>query len=219
MADAVRAVERREQKAAVPEEKDTDDDDAGPREQEPRRAAGEAITESLLKAKKELEEALTQTQAEAKSLHDRWLRSAADLENYKKRAVREREEVAKFGNERLLKDFLPVVDDLDRVVQTPLGDDLRSQAVLEGVKLVSKKFLDQLEKHGVKAFSALGKTFDPNTQEAVQQVHSDEPAGKVVTELQRGFTLQDRLLRPALVVVSLGPPSQAAPDGNEKGGG
>lgn len=189
IADAVRSVEAREEGSPAAQ-----------------RNAGEAITESLLKAKNELQEVLKQTQTEAQSMRDKWLRAAADLENYRKRAQKEREDVVKFGNERLLKDFLPVVDDLERVVSASnkASLDPQSQAVIDGVKLVSKKFLDQLEKHGVTSFDSQGKSFDPNLHEAVQQVASSQQMGTVVDQLQRGFMLGGRLLRPALVTVSLG---------------
>lgn len=207
MADAVRSVEQRE--ASNPGRIRAEDSSEEGEPDRPR-DAGEAITESLLKAKNELSEALKQTQAEAQSLRDKWLRAAADLDNYRKRAAKEREDVVKFGNERLLRDFLPVIDDLDRVVASaPKSND----PVIEGVKLVLKKFLDQLEKHGVTSFDTEGKTFDPNLHEAVQQVPSDKPMGSVVTQLQRGYTLGGRLLRPALVTVSLGPGTDS---GSEK---
>ncbi|MCK6549432.1 nucleotide exchange factor GrpE [Myxococcota bacterium] len=200
MAEAVRAVEARERgedpvaAAAKPEP-------------EPARSASEAVTESLIKAKRELEQVLEQTQTEAKSLRDKWLRAAADLDNYKKRAAKEREEVQKFGNERLLKDFLPIIDDLDRVVSSAKPGDAQNQAFVDGVRLVLKKFIDQLEKHGVTTFATEGQPFDPNQQEAVQQVSSELPPGTVVTQLQRGYLLGGRLLRPALVTVSVGPAS------------
>jgi molecular chaperone GrpE len=170
-------------------------------------SAAEAITESLLRARKELEEALEQTKKEAQSFHERWLRSAADMENYRKRAMREQDDIRKFGSERLLKDFLPPIDDLERAVAALEGADVGEAGgkLVEGVRMVHRKFLGQLEKHGVTTFEAVGKAFDPGQHEAVQQVNADAPAGTVVTQLQRGFLLHERLLRPALVVVSLGP--------------
>jgi molecular chaperone GrpE len=228
MADAVRAVEARERGASgdlpAPEDEATTDDmpsdapQASAKPDKPEgKSANDAVTEALIKAKHELESVLEQTQTEAKSLRDKWLRAAADLENYKKRAQKERDEVVKFGNERLLKDFLPVIDDLDRVVSTSgvTSSEQQAQALIEGTKLVLKKFFDQLEKHGVVTFKSEGETFDPNLHEAVQQVHSDLPAGKVVTQLQRGYQLSGRLLRPALVTVSLGP-AKPADDGGKK---
>jgi molecular chaperone GrpE len=170
------------------------------------RSAGEAVTEALIEAKRELGSALEQTQKEAEHFRDKWLRSAADLENYRKRAQREREDVEKFANEKLLKDLLPVLDDLDRalgMVGQNHPDDV--QKVVEGMRMVQKKFVGQLEKHGVTTFDAVGKAFDPSLHEAVQQVNADLPAGSVANELQRGFLINGRLLRPALVTVSLGP--------------
>jgi molecular chaperone GrpE len=204
MADALRSAEERE--ASEPGRRPVEDSADEVEVEKPTRGANEAITESLLKAKNELQEVLKQTQTEAQSMRDKWLRAAADLENYRKRAQKERDEVVKFGNERLLKDFLPVVDDLERVVSSAqkASIDPQSQAVIDGVRLVAKKFLDQLEKHGVTSFDSQGIAFDPNLHEAVQQVASAQPMGTVVDQLQRGFMIGGRLLRPALVTVSLG---------------
>jgi molecular chaperone GrpE len=179
---------------------------------EPHRSAAEGVTEAMIKAKHELEEVLDQTQKEAEHFRDKWMRAAADLDNYKKRAQKERDEVAKFAIEKLLKDFLPLVDDIDRALANlqGKGSDPLSQTLVDGVKLVQKKFISQLEKHQVVAFEAENEVFDPARHEAVQQINSPVPAGKVVTQLQRGFLIHDRLLRPALVVVSLGPGGASA---------
>src|SRR5688500_15814765 len=124
------------------------------------RSAGEAVTEALIEAKKELEAALAQTQKEAESFRDKWLRAAADLENYRKRAQREREELEKFANEKLIKDLLPGLDDLDRALDmvgpNPSPD---VEKVVEGMRLVQKKNMAQLEKHGVTTFESVGKAF------------------------------------------------------------
>ena len=136
------------------------------------------------------------------------MRAAADLENYRRRSARERDDVQKYGAEKLLKDFLPIMDDLDRALGVVSNADANAatEQLLGGVRLVQKKFLTTLEKHGVTSFEAQGQAFDPQRHEAVQQAPSEEiPAGGVAEELQRGFLLHDRLLRPALVVVSLGP--------------
>jgi molecular chaperone GrpE len=176
--------------------------------------ASEAVTEALISAKKELEEALEQTKREAEQLREKWMRSAADLENYRRRASKEREDVQKFGIEKLLKDFLPIVDDLDRALGMVSDAEASGPAeqLIGGVRLVRKKFLSTLEKHGVTSFDAKGETFNPERHEAVQQVPSDVPAGAVAEELQRGFLIHDRLLRPAMVVVSMGPPDGQAGD-------
>lgn len=151
-----------------------------------------------------LEAALERAEAAAREGHDRLLRAAADLENFKKRAAREREEVQRFGNERVLKDLLPVLDDLDRALAAaPEGDPL-----VKGVQLVKAGFEQALARHGVKGFSAMGQPFDPALHEALVQVPTAEAApGTVVLEHARGFTLNDRLIRPAMVGVSTAPPS------------
>ena len=144
-----------------------------------------------------------ETLEKLKEEHERFLRAAADLENYKKRAVREREEVQKFANERLLKDLIPVLDNLERALAAaPEGDPMA-----KGVKLVLRAFEEALGRHGVKGFSALGQPFDPRLHEAVMQVAgSDQPPGTVVLEHGRGFLLNDRLVRPAMVGVAVTEP-------------
>jgi molecular chaperone GrpE len=163
-------------------------------------------TSALMDAKSELDSVLKKTQEEAKQLKERWLRAAADLENYRKRAARERDEVVQFGNERLLKEFLPVLDDLDRSLEAAGQAGSETAVLIDGLRMVSKKFMATLEKHGVSSFSVAGEAFDPTRHEAVQQMHSTEvPVGGVAMELRRGYLLNGRLLRPAMVAVSLGP--------------
>jgi molecular chaperone GrpE len=136
-----------------------------------------------------------------KDEHEKMLRAVADLENYKKRARKELEENQKFGNEKLLKDFLPVIDNIDRALEPANSADL--QSLRKGVEMIRKLFEDTLGKHGVKPFSSKGKPFDPNVHEAMSQVETDDmPPNHVYAEVLRGFTLNDRLVRPGLVVVS-----------------
>ena len=171
-------------------------------------SANDVVTEALIAAKKELEDVLGQTKKEAEHLRGKWLRTAADFENYKKRTAREREDTVKYGNEKVLKDFLPLIDDMELAVDAASRVDDKEKAadqLMDGVRLVLKKFIGQLEKNQVTTFDSVGEAFDPTVHEAVQQMHSDLEAGKVVTQLQRGFKLNERLLRPAMVVVSLGP--------------
>jgi molecular chaperone GrpE len=149
-----------------------------------------------------------------KESHEKMLRSVADLDNYKKRAQKEKEEVQKFGVEKILKDLLPVIDNLDRAVEyAKSASDFES--FKQGVSMTRKLFEDTLGKHGIKSFSSVGKAFDPRLHEAMQQVESaDVPPNQVVSEVVRGFTLNDRLVRPALVVVSKAPEPKA-----DEGGG
>ncbi len=136
-----------------------------------------------------------------KEEHEKMLRAVADLENYKKRARKELEETQKFGNEKLLKDFLPVIDNIDRALEPANSTDLAS--LRKGVEMIRKLFEDTLGKHGVKSFTSKGKPFDPNVHEAMSQAETDDmPPNHVYAEVLRGFTLNDRLVRPGLVVVS-----------------
>lgn len=152
-----------------------------------------------------------ETMDRLKEAHERMLRAAADLENYKKRALREKEELQKFGNEKLLRDLLPVLDNLDRALAAASEEDpLRA-----GVMLVRTTFEQVLGRYGVKGFSAEGVPFDPTLHEALMQVATaDKPPGTVVVEHARGFMLHDRLVRPALVGVAVAPP--AGPDAEKE---
>jgi len=141
-------------------------------------------------------------EARAAELQDRLLRSAAEFENQRRRITRERDESVKAGNERLLRDFLPVIDNLERAVATT-GD---VEAVRDGIRLVLKQFGDALERHGVKSFPSVGERFDPARHEALMQQESTTvPPDHVVQEFARGYTLHDRLVRPASVVVARAP--------------
>ncbi|WP_338262945.1 nucleotide exchange factor GrpE [Corallococcus caeni] len=166
---------------------------------------------SQTKARETLER-LKEAHERAKDFQDRAIRSAADLENYRKRAQKEKEDVQKFGVEKLLKDLLPVVDNLDRALDAA-GKSPDFDSFQKGVAMTRKSFEDSLSRHGVKGFSAKGQPFDPRLHEAIQQVETAEvPAGHVVYEVTRGFYLNDRLVRPAMVVVARAPePVAAAP--------
>lgn len=166
---------------------------------------------SQTKARETLER-LKEAHERAKDFQDRAIRSAADLENYRKRAQKEKEDVQKFGVEKLLKDLLPVVDNLDRALDAA-GKSPDFDSFQKGVAMTRKSFEDSLARHGVKGFSAKGQPFDPRLHEAIQQVETAEvPAGHVVYEVTRGFYLNDRLVRPAMVVVARAPePVAAAP--------
>jgi molecular chaperone GrpE len=170
-----------------------------------------ALAEQVRSLEAQLE--LSQTKAREtldrlKDTHDRYLRAAADLENYRKRAQKEKEEVQKFGNERLVKDLLPPLDGLERALAAAAGDD----PLVEGVKLVRAAFEQALGRHGVRGFSALGTPFDPALHEALMQVPTAvEPPGTVVLEHARGFMLNDRLVRPAMVGVAVAPPPGGGP--------
>lgn len=145
-----------------------------------------------------------------KDEHEKMLRAAADLENFKKRAQKEKEEVQKYGAEKLLKDFLPIFDNFDRALEHAKGPG-DFESLKKGVEMMRKLFEDTLGKHNVKSFSTKGKPFDPTLHEAMTAAETTElPPNHVHTEVLRGFTLNDRLVRPALVIVSKAPAVAAA---------
>lgn len=163
-----------------------------------------------------LREQLEATKKEASDNYDRYLRQVAELENFKRRANREKDEGIRFANEALVKDLLPVVDNLERAV-AHAKDGGNGRPLVEGVEMVLRGFFDILAKHGVVAISAIGQPFDPKKHEAMAQVESATyDPNTVVEEYHKGYLLRDRLLRPALVSVAKTPKSQGKKnDGNE----
>lgn len=146
----------------------------------------------------------------AREAQERLLRVAADFENYRKRIEREKQEYVKFAHERILRDLLPIADNLRRAVQHA-RDIGESPVLLSGVELVVQEFEKVLERHGVTPIDCLGRPFDPMVHEALQTVEiEDAKPGLVVEEIQRGYLLNGRVLRPALVSVSASP-EQTAP--------
>jgi len=147
-----------------------------------------------------LRQQLAQQTEAAGRYQDLYLRERAELENFRKRAVRERVEAVRFASEPLIRELLPVVDNLERALAH--GEDNRLP-IMDGVRLVLKSLLETLQRHGVTRIDAMGHPFDPNRHEAMAQVESDEhQPNHVVTQHQSGYLLHDRLLRPALVSVS-----------------
>lgn len=154
-----------------------------------------------------LEDQLASVTAERDEAKDRMLRLAAEFENWKKRARKDQQEGEAKARENVLRDILDVIDNLDRAVSAyetggAAGD---GAAVVKGVQLVLRLFQTKLERYDVRAIEAKGLPFDPRLHEAVSQLPSqDVPAGHVLTELQRGYKIGERLLRPALVSVATG---------------
>lgn len=144
--------------------------------------------------------------AEVAGLKDRWLRERAELENFKRRQSRDKAEALRFANEGLLRDLLPIIDNLHRAVEHARGSR-EVDAIADGVDMTLRTLTDTLERHGVKIVEALGRPFDPAHHEAIGHVESPHPANTVVDEHQRGYLLHDRLLRPALVTIGKPPPS------------
>ena len=161
--------------------------------------ATDAVTED---ADNDIEKRLEESEAEAKMAHDRFLRVSAEFENYKKRAQREVDDFRKYANEAIFKELLTVVDNLERAVESS-SDKCENGQLLEGVDLTLKEILKVFEKFSVKPIEALEHEFDPAVHQAVLQEASETHAeNRVIREFQKGYTIHDRLLRPAMVVVS-----------------
>jgi molecular chaperone GrpE len=132
-----------------------------------------------------------------------WQRAAADFANYRKRAEQEKNDLVKFGNAALILKVLPVLDDFERAVATLPNGKLAELTWVEGVLLIQRKLQAILEAEGLKPMAVVGEDFDPTKHEAVLQEEVTDPAldGKVLAELQKGYTLHDKVIRPALVKV------------------
>jgi molecular chaperone GrpE len=150
----------------------------------------------------ELQHQLEEKTQEAAENYARLLRLAADMENLKKRQERERAELLQFGNENLVKELLPVVDNLERALDH--GRQLAApEALLEGIDRVYQGFIKALERFGVAPFDSVGQNFDPAFHNAMMQEEApDVPDCSVIKELQKGYLMNQRLLRPAMVVVA-----------------
>jgi molecular chaperone GrpE len=152
-----------------------------------------------------LVEQIDKIEKENRDLSDRLLRTMAEFDNYRKRVAREKEDLLKYGAEKMTLDMLPVADSFERALdQAKTAAD--AAAVIEGVHMIFKQFLATLEKFNIKPFDSVGQPFDPEKHEAMaQQEHPEYTENTVVSELQRGYFLNNKLLRPARVVVSRGP--------------
>jgi molecular chaperone GrpE len=156
------------------------------------------------------ESPLETLQAERDKLKDQLLRTAADFDNYRKRTRKDAEQAEKRGKEDVLKELLPVFDNLERAIQAGEGGG-DTKAILEGIEMVLKLFEDTAQRIGLSRVEAVGQRFDPSIHDAFQQLETDEqPPGTIVAEYQPGYRLGDKLLRPAMVVVAR---KRSAPEG------
>ena len=165
---------------------------------DPERAERSALLDKYKKSEEQLREA-----------EDRVLRTVAEAENFKKRLQRERDEQTRYANEAIIRELLPVIDNLERALDhSEAGSDQGS--LVEGLNMTLKAFLDTMARFGCTPVEAVGQVFDPNFHEAVSQEETaDYEANSVLHELQKGYTLKGRLLRPAMVVVSKMPEQSA----------
>jgi len=165
------------------------------------------------------EEALAAAQQEIQAEKDRYLRLYAEFDNYRKRAARDMEDFRKFANENLIREILPVVDNLERAILSSNGNEEAARCIVEGVEMTRKEIVRILERFHVRPVESLGTPFNPDFHEAVGQEESSEhEPNTVVREFQKGYLLHDRLIRPAMVMVSTakaGEPAESGPDAEE----
>ena len=153
---------------------------------------------------KEMEAKLKAAQEEYNETYDRLLRVSAEFENYKKRSAREMDEFRKFANESLIKEMLSVVDNLERAINSSSDAKQANPGLVEGIDITLKEILKIFEKFNVKPVESLKKRFDPGFHQAVMTEETDDyTEHTVINELQKGYMMHDRLLRPAMVVVSM----------------
>jgi molecular chaperone GrpE len=156
----------------------------------------------------ELKRSLEEKEEASKALQEKMLYLQAEFENFKRLKNKEKQDILKFGNETLIKELLPVLDNLDRALDhaSNTGD---FKSIHEGVKIIANEFLKVLERAGIERVEALGKKFDPNFHEAfLQEEKEDIEPDMVVTEMQKGYLLNGRLIRPSMVAISKKPEIQ-----------
>lgn len=179
----------------------------GPRESEARPDLGE------------YKQALTAKTEECQALQDKYLRLAAEFDNYKRLAQKEQRDYSRFANESLLKEILPILDNLERAIKASKEAQAggKSESLIQGVDLTLKQFGEVLSKFGVQPIASVGQVFDPARHQAVARVESDKvPSNTVAEEYQKGYLLHERVLRPAMVSVATAP---SGPEGNAAASG
>ena len=153
-------------------------------------------------SKKDLNKKLEEVENEKNELSDRLLRTMAEFDNYKKRVVREKENLIKYGNEKFAFDLLSVMDNFERSLEQARSSQ-ELESVIEGIEMIQKQLVSAMEKFHVKPFESIGEPFDPERHEAMaQQEHEEYEENTVIEEYQKGYCLKEKLLRPARVIVS-----------------
>ncbi|MCS7285938.1 MAG: nucleotide exchange factor GrpE [Anaerolineae bacterium] len=172
--------------------------------------------ENLEEKVKELEAKISELQNKVEEYLDQWRRTAADFANYRKRVEKEQAEQARYANANLIAKLLPILDDFERAFQT-LPSHLTKLTWLDGIFLIHRKFHYILEQEGLKPIKTEGQFFDPFYHEAVAYEETDHyEDGQIIGEIQKGYLLHDRVLRPALVKVARKKPSPQVPEVEEK---
>ena len=154
--------------------------------------------------KQELLKEVKDTEKKSQENYDLYMRTYAEMENIKRRGIKERQELSKYANESLIKEILPVIDNLQKAI-SHAQNDKNPSGLVEGIELILDGLMATLEKAGLKEVEAEGRPFDPNFHEAISKQIDDKVApGHVMTELQKGYVLNGRLIRPSMVVISEG---------------
>jgi molecular chaperone GrpE len=153
---------------------------------------GEEETKDQRPKSEDLEQQLIETK-------NQLLRALADFDNFKKRSQYEREQFVQFANEGLVSEILPILDGFGRAME-----HIANEEAAKGLALIKRQLEDALKKHGVAEIVALDKQYDPNYHEAIMQKEADQPAGTIIEEMQTGYTLHSRVIRPSMVIVSKG---------------
>jgi len=163
------------------------------------------MAEEVQEVKKELPPEKSETdllQEELAETKNRLLRALADFDNYKKRAAIDREQFVQFANESLIAEILPIIDGFARAMEAA-GKIKAGEEMIKGLALIKRQLEDVLKKHGVEEIEALGKPYDANLHEAILQREREGPEGIIIEEMQKGYTLHGRVIRPSMVIVSL----------------
>ena len=173
-------------------------------------AANSAPETAATAAAPDLSEQLATAKKEAADNYDRYVRSVADLENHRRRTLREKEELRQFAASRVMEDMLPVIENLTLGLNAAKAPNADLKTLVDGISMVAEQLKTSLAGHGLKEINPTGQAFDPNLHEALaQQPSADVVEGNVLNVIRVGFTLNGRLLRPASVIVSSGPAVQA----------
>jgi molecular chaperone GrpE len=181
--------------------------------------SADEIGDSPSERQDELAETRDKLQAKEKESEEnyaRYLRQVAEVDNFKKRVSREKEDAIRYANENLIKDILPVIDNLERAIAHAQGGG-NGKPLVEGVEMVLRGLLDVFSKHGVVQVPAIGSVFDPGKHEAMAHVESSEyQPNTIINEHHKGYLFRDRLLRPALVTVSKAPEAKDGKNGQNE---
>ncbi|OGC06863.1 nucleotide exchange factor GrpE [candidate division WOR-1 bacterium RIFOXYD2_FULL_36_8] len=182
---------------------ETENQDTKNEPQVPNQGEGIEIKDELETFQGDLEalkDEINKKEDENKELKNKLLRTLADFDNYKKRIAKEKEELIKFGNETLVFELLPVLDCFEHAIAAAKKSN--DENIILGIELVKKQMIDTFKKLGVFEVEAIDKPYDPHFHEAMSKQESDKPENTVICELRKGYTLNGKLVRPAMVIVS-----------------